>query len=526
MRADVPQPLADARRRLPTLTTKQRGLLHLVEAEGGVTAAAARLGTSRGNVYAGLAPHRAPARRARHRRAAALHRERRAPAVGPIVTAYRRAVAPWSTRLGSVDDLAPGARVVVGCSGGADSLALLALACAPRPRRGRGLRRSRPARGHRPRRARGHRRRARRRRRGACRSRSTVDAGANLEARARDARYAALERVADEIGAVAILVGHTRRRPGRDRAARAAAGERHRPGWRACPRSAGAIRRPLLALRRADTHEICARLGVGAGARSDERRRCTTAACGCGARSSRVSSAARDRDLVEVLARQADVLRDDDELLDALAAEHDARRRGRARGAAARARPARSCAGWLGPPPPSSATVDAVLEVARGDAARGGAPRRAAGRAGRRPARISSPAPSRAALAPAALAVPGRTRFGSVVVETWIETRPPVAWPDGRDRRRCRRRPRAGRARVVRSARAGRAVPAPRAGAGRSSCATRSSKRGCPRAGGRRPRSSPPAPTRRCRRIRRCGSSVTVSTTACASLRRRAASSG
>jgi CheY-like chemotaxis protein len=53
-RADVPQPLADARRRLPTLTTKQRGLLHLVEAEGGVTAAAARLGTSRGNVYAGL----------------------------------------------------------------------------------------------------------------------------------------------------------------------------------------------------------------------------------------------------------------------------------------------------------------------------------------------------------------------------------------------------------------------------------------------------------------------------------------
>jgi DNA-binding response OmpR family regulator len=54
VRADVPEPLADARRRLTTLTTKQRGLLHLVEAEGGVTAAAARLGTSRGNVYAGL----------------------------------------------------------------------------------------------------------------------------------------------------------------------------------------------------------------------------------------------------------------------------------------------------------------------------------------------------------------------------------------------------------------------------------------------------------------------------------------
>jgi DNA-binding NarL/FixJ family response regulator len=45
---------SDARRRLTTLTTKQRGLLHVVEAEGSVAAAAARLGTSRGNVYAGL----------------------------------------------------------------------------------------------------------------------------------------------------------------------------------------------------------------------------------------------------------------------------------------------------------------------------------------------------------------------------------------------------------------------------------------------------------------------------------------
>jgi CheY-like chemotaxis protein len=54
VRTELPQGLIDARRRLNTLTTKQRGLLHLVEAEGGVTAAAARLGTSRGNVYAGL----------------------------------------------------------------------------------------------------------------------------------------------------------------------------------------------------------------------------------------------------------------------------------------------------------------------------------------------------------------------------------------------------------------------------------------------------------------------------------------
>jgi len=56
--AEVPAPandvLADARRRLTVLTTKQRGLLHVVEAEGSVAAAASRLGTGRGNVYAGL----------------------------------------------------------------------------------------------------------------------------------------------------------------------------------------------------------------------------------------------------------------------------------------------------------------------------------------------------------------------------------------------------------------------------------------------------------------------------------------
>ena len=54
IRSSDPDPIADARRRLGSLTPKQRALLALVEAEGGVTAAAARLETSRGNVYAGL----------------------------------------------------------------------------------------------------------------------------------------------------------------------------------------------------------------------------------------------------------------------------------------------------------------------------------------------------------------------------------------------------------------------------------------------------------------------------------------
>jgi DNA-binding NarL/FixJ family response regulator len=54
LRAAEPEPVADARRRLATLTTKQRGLVYLLEAEGGVSAVAQRLGTSRSNVYAGL----------------------------------------------------------------------------------------------------------------------------------------------------------------------------------------------------------------------------------------------------------------------------------------------------------------------------------------------------------------------------------------------------------------------------------------------------------------------------------------
>ena len=54
VRSSAPDPVADARSRLAMLTPKQRSLLETVAAEGGVTAAAARLETSRGNLYAGL----------------------------------------------------------------------------------------------------------------------------------------------------------------------------------------------------------------------------------------------------------------------------------------------------------------------------------------------------------------------------------------------------------------------------------------------------------------------------------------
>ena len=140
----------------------------------------------------GLAPDRAPTRHAQHRRAPPGSRQRRALALGAVVN-LRRALEPWLDQLVGLDDLAPGARVVVGCSGGPDSLALLALA------RARdldvvavyvdhGLR------------VRNRTRRAASYARPPISSAPTprvievaFDSRANLEARARDARYAALE---------------------------------------------------------------------------------------------------------------------------------------------------------------------------------------------------------------------------------------------------------------------------------------------------------------------------------------------
>jgi tRNA(Ile)-lysidine synthase len=157
------------------------------------------------------------------------------------------------------------------------------------------------------------------------------------------------------------------------------------------------------------------------------------------------------RDLVDVLARQAAVVRDDEELLDALASRHtpdDAP----ALAALPRALAARVVRQWLGPPPPASATVEAVLAVARGE--RRAAELPAGKRVERVGGRLHLVEGAAGAPAPAPLSLPGRTRFGSVDVETWVETAPPVAWPDGR---RCAvaDADRAGMAATVRAARTG-----------------------------------------------------------------------
>jgi tRNA(Ile)-lysidine synthase len=338
------------------------------------------------------------------------------------------ALAPFVRRLAALDDV--DGRVIVGCSGGADSLALLALVRASRRATcavyvDHGLR----AGAHDADVVAGAAARF-----GAdfCAVRVDIAAGGNLEARARDARYAALEQVRAERQAAAILVGHTRDDQAETVLLNLLRGS-GTSGLAGMPARRGNLRRPLLGFRRAETREICAQLGLAPVEdlmNDDVRYRRVWL------RREIIPQLERDarRDLVEVLARQADLVRDDSEYLDGLAAAlldpgavQDAGRLTAAPVALAR----RAVRSWLGPPPPAADQVEAVLAVARGE-------RRAVELPGeRRVERVAGAlhvvANPPAVPAPAALALPGRTRFGRFDLEAWFEHAPPIRWPDGRD---------------------------------------------------------------------------------------------
>jgi tRNA(Ile)-lysidine synthase len=260
-----------------------------------------------------------------------------------------------------------------------------------------------------------------------------VPPGPNLEARARAARYEALERVRAEVGAEAILVGHTRDDQAetvllqmlRGAAATGLAGMAARRGF---------VRRPLLGSRRRETHELCARLGLAPAhdVMNDDlhhrrvwlRREVIP----------RLEHGT-DRDLVEVLARQADVLRDDDELLEMLASEHDPADAAAVVGLP-RALGRRVIRRWLTRSvPPSGATVERVLAVARGDARAAQLP--GGGRIERVRGRLVRVDGVEPATAPVTLELPGHARFAGTRIEAWIEHATPAAWPDGRDRAVC-----------------------------------------------------------------------------------------
>ena len=182
-----------------------------------------------------------------------------------------------------------------------------------------------------------------------------VGDGPNLEARARTARYAALPPD--------VMTGHTADDQAetvllnllRGAAAGGLAGMRPSP------------RRPLLALRRSETEGLCAAAGlptVTDPSNTDPRHL-----------RNRVRhellpqlAALAGRDLVPVLARQADVLRADDDLLDDLATALDPTD-AKALAAAPLPLARRAVRRWLTTThPPDLATVERVLAVARGEA--------------------------------------------------------------------------------------------------------------------------------------------------------------
>ena len=196
-----------------------------------------------------------------------------------------------------------------------------------------------------------------------------VDRGANLEARARDARYAALEAAAEGHGAAHVLVGHTADDQAETVLLALLRGSAA-PGLAGMPVRRGRIVRPLLRVRRAETETCCAALGLEPvrDPTNDDRafRRAWVRH-----EALPLLAAGAGRDLVPVLVRQADVLRDESEYLDALARAAwppdplTAPARVLSQLPPALARRAVRC--WLGSPPPSFDEVERVLAVAGGD---------------------------------------------------------------------------------------------------------------------------------------------------------------
>jgi hypoxanthine phosphoribosyltransferase len=254
-----------------------------------------------------------------------------------------------------------GTRVTCAVSGGPDSLALLVLACAALGEDAvtavhvdHGLRPGSAAEAEVVRRA------AERFGAGFRAVTVHVEPGPNLEARARAARYAALPPAA--------LTGHT----ADDQAETVLLNLLRGAGLDGLGGMAPE-RRPLRRLRRAETHALCGALGLDpvldpsnddpAFRRNRVRRELLPMLDDVAA-----------RDVVPVLARQADLLRDDAQLLGELAAALDPTD-GRALAAAPPALARRAVRRWLreaagGPEqhPPDAAAVERVLAVARSEA--------------------------------------------------------------------------------------------------------------------------------------------------------------
>ena len=184
--------------------------------------------------------------------------------------------------------------------------------------------------------------------------RAPVAPGANLEERAREARYGVLP--AD------VLTGHT----ADDQAETVLLNLLRGAGVNGLA-GMGPGRHPIIALRRAETRALCVAEGIEPFEDPSNADRTF--------RRNRVRhellpllDQLAERDVAALLARQADLLRDDAALLDGLAAALDPTD-ARALAAAPPALGRRAVRRWLtqGKPPPAAA-VERVLEVARGAA--------------------------------------------------------------------------------------------------------------------------------------------------------------
>ena len=183
----------------------------------------------------------------------------------------------------------------------------------------------------------------------------TVDDSANVEARARDARFAVLPQ--------GVMTGHT----ADDQAETMLVNLIRGAGSRGLAAMTPSTSKPILALRRAETHALCSALGLEVVVDSTndspafQRNRIRN----------EVMPLLADiaaRDVVTVLTRQADLLRDDDALLDELARALDPTD-AKALTSAPRALARRAVRLWLSDRyPPDVATVERVLGVAAGEA--------------------------------------------------------------------------------------------------------------------------------------------------------------
>jgi tRNA(Ile)-lysidine synthase len=182
----------------------------------------------------------------------------------------------------------------------------------------------------------------------------TVEQGANTEARAREARYAVLPS--------GVMTGHT----ADDQAETILINLLRGSGTRGLAGMQPTAQRPLLHIRRSETQALCSALGISVfndPSNDDERFQ-----------RNRIRhevlpllESLAKRDLVPVLTRQADLLRDDDDLLNELAGALDPTD-ALALAVAPVALSRRAIRTWLtNPLVPDSATVERVLEVARGN---------------------------------------------------------------------------------------------------------------------------------------------------------------